>query len=225
MGPGRGQCRWERARSALPRPSEPGTLRRVSDRGAPTGVHSALPKHLQDDAAPFDLAAAEAKLVVTRTGLPEVTLPIERPEFLIGRAVEGVDLTLDDDAVSRHHAKLTVNERGYFRLEDLGSTNGVQFEGRRVKRINLVDGDVFVIGDARIRFEAQMNRNLAKPEPRKPAPRLDSVFADVAIPEPHADAEPAEDDDFGWDPEKARAQAMAEAQAHAEAEAPPDGEE
>ncbi|MCB9648108.1 MAG: FHA domain-containing protein [Deltaproteobacteria bacterium] len=31
--------------------------------------------------------------------------------------------------MSRQHARLSVNERGYFRLEDPGSTNGIIYQG------------------------------------------------------------------------------------------------
>ena|GEM_PF-3129478 len=180
----------------------------MNERGAPTGMYQAMPEHLKPERPGFDLATAEARLIVHRADLPEVTLPIERPEFLIGRAVEGVDLTLDDDLVSRQHAKLTVNERGYFRLEDLGSTNGVQYEGRRVKRLTLVDGDVFEIGDTRIEFRAKFKRFVETAARPKAPPRQDSVFADLDIPAPRAESVHG-DENFGWDPEQARAQAQA----------------
>lgn len=202
----------------------------MNERGAPTGMYQSLPEHLEDNEG-FDLSRAEAHLVVQRPGLPDVTLPIERSEFLIGRAVEGVDLTLDDDLVSRQHAKLTVNERGYFRVEDLGSTNGVHYEGRRVKRLNLLDGDVFQIGDARIEFHAKLGRFRANPPPPPPRPaRQDSVFADVDIPVPRPEAPAEEEDIVGWDPERARQEAEAAQAAQAPAApqmepAPPEGGE
>lgn len=180
----------------------------MSERGAPTGMYQTMPEHLQDKEA-FDLEKAEARLILRRPGLPEVTLPIERPEFVIGRAVEGVDLTLDDDLVSRQHAKLTVNERGYFRVEDLGSTNGVHFEGRRVKRLNLLDGDVFTIGDATLEFHANLDRFRAQPPAPPPRPRADSVFADVDIPEPRPERIEDEGSVVGWDPEAAKARMQA----------------
>lgn len=198
----------------------------MSERGAPTGMYQTMPEHLKEESQVFDLATAEARLIIRRADLPEVVLPIERPEFLIGRAVEGVDLTLDDDLVSRQHAKLTVNERGYFRLEDLGSTNGVQYEGRRVKRLNLVDGDIFEIGETRLEFRANLHRFKEAPATPRAPRRQDSVFADVNIPEPHADLSET-DDDIGWDPEAARAQAAQAAQAAPSepASEPPEAEE
>ena len=128
----------------------------AEDRGAPTGQYKAVPAHLESQE--FDLATSGARLVVQRKDLPDVELPIEKEELVIGRAVDGVDFALDDDLVSRRHAKLTVNERGYFKLEDLDSKNGVTYLGRPVKRLNLVDGDVFHIGSAAFHFHVEAKR-------------------------------------------------------------------
>ena len=85
------------------------------------------------------------RLKVRRPGVPEVEIPIDKREFIIGRLASQVDLVLDDELVSRRHASLTANERGYFRLEDLGSQNGIKFEGRPVRRLNLLDGDEILV--------------------------------------------------------------------------------
>ena len=42
---------------------------------------------------------------------------------------------------------------GAFWLLDMGSTNGPQIGGKRVGRHQLANGDVFCIGDTRIRYE------------------------------------------------------------------------
>lgn len=171
--------------------------------GAPTNQWQTLPKHLNAEERSFDLHTAGARLVVKRPGLPDVEIRIEKEEFLIGRAVDGVDLTLDDERVSRNHARLTVNERGYFRLEDLGSKNGIEYLGRTTRRLNLVDGDVFKIGQAELCFHAEMNRFRANPS-SVAKPRPDSVFAKVNIPTPEPESEVSGDDDIGWSPDKAR---------------------
>jgi pSer/pThr/pTyr-binding forkhead associated (FHA) protein len=158
--------------------------------GAPTGKWPTLPPQLEGKRP-----SGEAKLTVKRPGLPEVTFDLDKAEFTIGRATNEVDLTLDDDSVSRKHAVLTRDERGYFRLTDLGSKNGIHFADRTVRRLNLVDGDEFAIGKAHFVFHAEMKRFEAPPEGSLvPRPRQDSVFADVSIPRPQA-----EDGDFGED--------------------------
>ena len=68
----------------------------------------------------------------------------------IGR-VRDNDLVLDDSTVSKHHAEV-VREGGVFYLMDLGSTNGIKINGRRVKRRRLKNGDLAMLGKCRVRF-------------------------------------------------------------------------
>jgi len=129
-----------------------------SDRGAPTGLWEAKPKKIDRPNQSVDVRKFEARLEVERPSLPKVDVALEKQEFVIGRDVHNVDLVLDDDLVSRCHAKLLFTAQGYVFLHDLDSKNGVQFEGRTVKRLNLVDGDCFMIGNAKFRFYANLER-------------------------------------------------------------------
>ncbi|MEO1335713.1 MAG: FHA domain-containing protein, partial [Myxococcota bacterium] len=86
---------------------------------------------------------ANLRLTVSRPDVPDVEIELKADEFVIGRATQGVDLTLEDDLVSRKHAKLSVKDNGYVMLEDLGSKNGITYSERTVRRLNLVDGDEF----------------------------------------------------------------------------------
>lgn len=176
---------------------------RVSDGGAPTGKWPTLPPHLQEQEGGAKWTGA--KLVVRRPGVPEVEIPIEKEEFVIGRKATEVDLALDDDLVSRRHASLTVDARGYFKLQDLGSKNGITFSGRTVRRLNLVDGDEFEIGKTAFVFSAEMKRFVGvAPVKQAPPPRSESVFGDVDVPAPKGDASLLADaEDVGWDPSKA----------------------
>lgn len=55
-------------------------------------------------------------------------------------------LTLDDDLVSRYHARFLVNA-GSLEVEDLGSRNGTYVNGRRLEgRVKLTDADQVRIG-------------------------------------------------------------------------------
>jgi pSer/pThr/pTyr-binding forkhead associated (FHA) protein len=156
--------------------------------GAPTGKWPSIPGHV--DEAKVE-PKREIKLLVRRPGLPEITLTIDKDEFVIGRSAGEVDLVLDDDLVSRRHASLTRDERGYFKLTDLGSKNGIRYAERTVRRLNLVDGDEFEIGKSGFTFKAEMPRFEKAPPSIDPKarPRQDSVFADVAIPRPQADGD------------------------------------
>lgn len=69
----------------------------------------------------------------------------------IGRLPE-CEVTLDDPAVSRRHARLAHNGSGYT-VEDLGSTNGVRLNGEPVTRaVPLRDGDRLDLGGVRVTF-------------------------------------------------------------------------
>lgn len=65
-------------------------------------------------------------------------------ETLVGRGGD-CDIFFGDVTVSRHHAKLTVDEDA-LRLEDLGSTNGTYVNGDRSDATDLAAGDELIIG-------------------------------------------------------------------------------
>ena len=65
--------------------------------------------------------------------------------IVIGRDPSS-DLCLDDDAVSRQHARVTRGEGGSFILEDLGSTNGTFVGAVAIKRCVITSGDRIHIG-------------------------------------------------------------------------------
>ena len=72
---------------------------------------------------------------------------------LIGRSRD-CDITLEDPNSSRRHAELR-NEDGNWIVTDLGSTNGVKVNGRRVQEAVLQPGDELAFGLARLRFELE----------------------------------------------------------------------
>jgi hypothetical protein len=73
--------------------------------------------------------------------------------MLIGRSRD-CDVPVDDPNVSRRHAELR-NEDGRWIITDLGSTNGIKVNGRRVEQAALEPGDEVVLGLARLRFELE----------------------------------------------------------------------
>lgn len=66
-------------------------------------------------------------------------------EVILGRSTE-CQLQIDDDGISRRHAKVGVDQGGQFRVVDLGSTNGTYVNGLRVDEAALKDGDKIQIG-------------------------------------------------------------------------------
>ena len=73
--------------------------------------------------------------------------------LLIGRSRD-CDLTLEDPNASRRHAELR-NEDGSWIVADLGSTNGIKVNGRRVKEAVLQPGDELTLGLAKLTFELE----------------------------------------------------------------------
>lgn len=79
-------------------------------------------------------------------------------EVVLGRAA-GSDLVLDDDSVSRTHARIRVR-RGVYVLCDGGSTNGTELNGVRLDgRATLRDGDRIGVGTTAFAFAACQVRN------------------------------------------------------------------
>jgi hypothetical protein len=70
----------------------------------------------------------------------------------IGRSRD-CEISLQDNGISRRHAALAPSAEGWV-LEDLGSTNGVSVNGRRLRgRRTLAAGDVLELGSTAITFE------------------------------------------------------------------------
>ena len=87
-----------------------------------------------------------AELLVKRPKHPEVRVPLDRSETVIGRDPR-CDIVLAEESASRRHAKIQRGEGGYFEIVDLGSRNGIIVDGERVERMTLLDGDSFTVGD------------------------------------------------------------------------------
>jgi hypothetical protein len=70
---------------------------------------------------------------------------------VLGRSREA-DIVLQDPNVSRRHAELRRDEGGW-QVVDLGSTNGIKVNGRRVDQQPLSPGDQITIGVTDLTFE------------------------------------------------------------------------
>lgn len=73
--------------------------------------------------------------------------------MLIGRSRE-CDVRVDDPNVSRKHAELR-REDGEWSVADLGSTNGIKVNGRKVASARLAPGDEITLGLTRLTFEIE----------------------------------------------------------------------
>jgi general secretion pathway protein A len=101
-----------------------------------------------DSAADSAAAAAGGdpvgRIIVATEGRTTQELPLAVGRVIVGRTTDN-DLQIDSRFVSRHHCQIITGAEGSV-IEDLNSTNGIFVQGKRVRRYNLNDGDIVVIG-------------------------------------------------------------------------------
>src|SRR5690606_11643905 len=92
-----------------------------------------------------ETAVRRAKVVLDIGGLRH---PVNPPGITIGRG-SSVDLKIDDPGISRSHAEIVFRGAGV-EIHDLGSTNGVILDGRRVDSAPLKNGSTIRLGNTTI---------------------------------------------------------------------------
>ena len=78
---------------------------------------------------------------------------VDKRRVVLGRSRE-CDIQVEDPNVSRRHAELRQEGSTYW-IVDLDSTNGVEVNGRRVKRARLDPGDTFTVGSTDVTFSTE----------------------------------------------------------------------
>jgi two-component system, cell cycle response regulator len=117
----------------------------------------AVPSHTAHEtpfrlSAPVPMGRCRATLTVLTGSEAGRLVAVGRHGSVIGRARDA-DLIVDDDAVSRYHARISPAEDGGFAIEDLGSINGTFVGANHVVRSSLVTGDQVQLGrEFRLRF-------------------------------------------------------------------------
>ncbi len=76
---------------------------------------------------------------------------VDKDQFIIGRGTKSSDLPIRDGNISRKHAAV-IRRNGDYYIKDLGSTNGIDFNGDRIEGKKIEEGDVFSICDYQLRF-------------------------------------------------------------------------
>jgi hypothetical protein len=132
-------------------PAHEGESAKQGDEGH-TMVYSAV-RNRNDAEAPAEGAAAS---VATRAvvSLDDRRYVLEGPRARIGRSKDA-ECVLRDPNVSRHHAELQRSSNGDWTIADLGSTNGVKVNGRRVASTRLTPGDQVTLGTTTFRFDIE----------------------------------------------------------------------
>lgn len=96
-------------------------------------------------------------LVSLRGELLAVSIPLERDEVILGRALEA-DVRINDSRASRLHARISIerdplSDSVRCRITDLASTNGTLVNGQALTETVLNEGDKIAIGDHLFRFD------------------------------------------------------------------------
>ncbi len=118
-----------------------------------TMVYSAAPEKTKE---PRGSKRHAAPLTQTRAivSMHDRRYVLDGPVAVLGRSRE-CDCVFDDQNVSRRHAELRRNSSGDWQIVDLGSTNGVKVNGRRVDTSRLAPGDDVNLGTVSFTFDIQ----------------------------------------------------------------------
>lgn len=76
---------------------------------------------------------------------------IQKDRFVIGRGSQGTDLMIRDGNISRRHAAIVLHTGSYY-IQDLGSTNGIEYRGSRIEGKKVEEGDIFSICSHELTF-------------------------------------------------------------------------
>lgn len=99
---------------------------------------------------------ARATLTILSGARAGQELILEKPRTIVGRG-PGVDIAIDDSAMSRQHMAVELLD-GQFQVRDLGSTNGLMLNGRVVAAAELQDGDRLKAGKHEFQFLLEERR-------------------------------------------------------------------
>jgi len=108
-----------------------------------------------------DTTTQRATLLIKLHEKSSQELELTSDSFAIGRKSDN-DLTIEDPAVSGHHARITKIHAVYF-IEDMKSTNGTFVNDKRIERHQLRDTDVVTIGRHRLIFRDGSAVSIAPP--------------------------------------------------------------
>jgi general secretion pathway protein A len=125
----------------------------------------ALPAFLQPAAyePSAKLGLPESKLILSLQGNPDREVMLMSDRVLIGRGDEA-DVRIDSVFVSRYHA-LILRDGKQDVLLDLGSTNGLLVNSRRIVRRALRDRDLIQIGPTRVTYLTTLPAAAAASQP------------------------------------------------------------
>ena len=116
-----------------------------------TMVYSAVHEAKRAPESPSARAEVVSRAVVI---VDDRRYVLDSARSTIGRSRDA-DCVLRDPNVSRHHAELRRSSTGDWTIADLGSTNGIKVNGRRVGSTRLKSGDQVTLGTTTFRFDIE----------------------------------------------------------------------
>jgi hypothetical protein len=108
------------------------------------------PPQATEAASPVELGLEREVAVLSWDGH---TMRVDKRRVVLGRSRE-CDIQVEDANVSRRHAELRQEGAAYW-IVDLDSTNGIEVNGRRIKRAKLDSGDIVTVGSTDITFTTE----------------------------------------------------------------------
>ena len=104
-----------------------------------------------------------ARIIVKYNAVELNEIPVRKKIVTIGR-LEDNDITIDNLGVSRHHARISM-ENNIFILKDLNSLNGTFVNNKRIDSCELNSGDHILIGKHELVFLKDLELKIKEPTP------------------------------------------------------------
>ena len=127
----------------------PVTIAYEQDADLPLGRFTVLSQAVAAAATPATTTSIRrASLVLEVNGIRH---PLAEPGFTLGRGTDA-DVRINDPGISRLHARISVHgaRDPQVTIEDMGSTNGIVVDGRRVQSASLREGSRIELGSTRM---------------------------------------------------------------------------
>ena len=143
----------------------PGVVERLAIMAIANAEHIPLlvehiPEKFRHPNGPDGVAAAQPHLILTYRHRTLKKIRLDKPRHLVGRN-ELCDIDIVHEWVSRHHAMIVRNDRSTV-IVDLDSRNGTFVNGQRITSHVLVNNDIIMLGDHRLKFmDASATRRMS----------------------------------------------------------------
>ena len=133
------------------------------------------------------MAVESVRIIIEVSGEAPLEIDLEPGSYVLGRE-EACELFIENDGISRQHARLTVSESGVA-AEDLGSSNGSFLDSEPISEAVLLTPDTTLVlgADAiKIRLDSRAEAAVSAPEPASTIPPSAAIATE---PEPAAPTE------------------------------------